>query len=411
MDCNNFFVSCERLFRPDLINKPVAVLSSNDGCIVARSQEVKDLGIPMGIPYFKVADFCKEKNITLFSSNFELYRDISKRVMSALENECDVCEIYSIDEAFFNIGSNVKKDEVLKIKTNITQKTGIPVSIGISSTKTLAKIANNAAKKGEGIQVLKEKDRKAFLENIKCGSVWGIGRQTSACLQRENISLVSEFLSCEQSYVKNLLGVVGERLYFELSGTPVFMVGKQTDQTQESYTSSRSFAEVTHERSVLMSALSNHVTTLAEKLRKSESVASSISILVRGSRFGSYSHRPANIRSVLPIPTSDTVLLIKEISELLDKIYDSKIPYKKAGVTLSGIKPEELIQNSLFDKKNNEPNKKTISYLLDEINNNNGNGSLRFAVTLGKNSWKEKKELKSSDYTTSWSEIPRVKAT
>jgi DNA polymerase V len=195
MDCNNFFVSCERLFRPDLLKKPVAVLSSNDGCIVARSQEVKELGIPMGAPYFMVRAICKKEGVTLFSSNFRLYRDISARVMHALCEEVDTFEVYSIDEAFFSIEETVTEEEVLLLRERIMQKTGIPVSFGIARTKTIAKAAGDHAKKESGVSILDATLWETKISEIPCGSIWGIGRQTSAKLTKLGINTVADLIS------------------------------------------------------------------------------------------------------------------------------------------------------------------------------------------------------------------------
>jgi DNA polymerase V len=411
MDCNNFFVSCERLFRPDLKNQPVAVLSSNDGCIVARSQEVKDMGIPMGLPYFKLKDFCDEKDITLFSSNFTLYRDISGRVMQALREECGECEIYSIDEAFFDLDENVDESVIKEIRATIIKKTGIPVSIGVASTKTLAKVANSVAKKKSGVFILNNDKRVELLQNITCGSVWGIGRHTSARLLKDNITTVADFLALEQSYVRSVLGVVGERLYLELSGVAVYEVGRVEEHLQESYTSSRSFGSTTHDKVVLQSALSYHVAHLAEKLRKDSSLASTVSILIRGSRYGTYTHRSGHTSAILPIPTNDTFILTKGVLSLFEKSYDPEIPYKKAGVTLGGIHPESVAHESLFGTNEHSSKTRILNTVIDAINAKKGTHILKFGVSLNSEKWKEKRALKSKEYTTKWSEIANVKAT
>lgn len=406
MDCNNFFVSCERLFRPDLRNRPVAVLSSNDGCIVARSQEVKDLGISMGVPYFQVHDICKKHDIVLFSSNFQLYRDISKRVMSALRDEFDLCEVYSVDEAFFDL----KEGSVLKlegVRRRIIQKTGIPVSIGVAPTKTLAKVANGVAKRGDGICILGMDEWREIAGKMSCGSIWGIGRQTSAVLTQNGINTISEFLSLDRSYVRRLLGVVGERVYMELQGISVHVLSELSDVEQESYTSTRSFHSTIHDKEVLMSALAYHVSEVAEKLRKDGCVGSRLTIIAKGSRFGDFSHRDGTMSIPLIIPTNDTFVLMKEVSNLLDALYDASVPYKKAGVVVSGIEPQIMAENSLFGE---DTRTKSLSLLEDEINKKFGKGVLRHGSTLGEQKWQERKELKSPDYTTSWQEMAVVKA-
>lgn len=409
MDCNNFFVSCERLFRPDLLRKPVAVLSSNDGCIVARSQEVKDLGIPMGIPYFKVKKICEEEGIVVFSSNFKLYRDISKRVMSALRSECKKCEIYSVDEAFFKLSPSVRKEEVESLRNVLIQKTGIPVSIGVADTKTLAKMANNMAKKGDGVHIIDEEGRGEALKDVPCGTVWGIGRQITSRLNEEKIYTVSDFLKRGKRVAGDICGVHGERMFLELSGVSVYKIGDEDSSSQESYTSSRSFASVTHDRSVLRSSLHYHVSSLARKLRKDQMVTSSISILMRGSRHGTYAGRRSLVRRILTVPTNDTFLLLKETDKLIGTLYDSEVPYKKTGVTMSGIQPEAYTQVSLFGKTKDEKKTESLNMIIDDINQELSNESIVFGSTLNKE-WRDKKESKSNEYTTLWDEIPSVKA-
>ena len=427
VDCNNFFVSCERLFRPDLRTKPVAVLSSNDGCIVARSQEVKDLGIPMSIPYFEVADICIKNKITLFSSNFALYRDISARVMNALKSECDSCEVYSIDEAFFQVDSDITESEITEIRRRIIQKTGIPVSIGVAQTKTLAKVANGIAKKRsthvrrptsnmgdcggmEGVCIMDEQMWKEVMREISCGSVWGIGRQTSAFLTTYNIQTVSDLLAQDRAFIKHSLGVVGERLVLELSGISVYTLGESMKEEQQSYTSSRSFSKPVTNRHTLMSALGHHISHIAEKLRLDGNVASKINIIIQGSRFGTFAHRNGTAQIDLMIPTDDTFVFMNEISKLLESIYDSEIPYKKAGVVVSGIRPKSSISDSLFGVAHSIKKTSKINSVTDTLNKKFGIGTVRSAVTLDMHTWKERKKLKSPEYTTKWTEIAIVKA-
>ncbi len=410
MDCNNFFVSCERLFRPDLLGKPVAVLSSNDGCIIARSQEVKNLGVPMGIPYFEIQELCKKEKITLFSTNLTLYRDISIRVMNALREEFDVCEVYSVDEAFFEVTEALSVTELMDIRARIIQKTGIPVSIGIANTKTLAKVANGIAKKGIGVSVLTENEREMVIKDIPCGSIWGIGRQTSAFLTKAGIQTVGELLMLDSTYIRQSFGVVGERLCMELRGVSVYKIGDLVEDEQSSYTSSRSFGKPVMDKLVLMSALGHHIAHVAEKLRHDGCIASHITIVARASRFGSFSHREGGMSASLIVPTNDTFVLLHEASKLLDQLFDPEVPYKKAGVVLSGIQPEAMRTESLFTNPESEKKTSIINTITDALNNKFGSGTMRQAVTLGGEKWKERKNLKSPEYTTQWSEIACIKA-
>ena len=410
MDCNNFFVSCERLFRPDLRNRPVAVLSSNDGCIVARSQEVKDLGISMGVPLFQVKDICKKHNIVLFSSNFKLYRDISSRVMSALKDEFEICEQYSIDESFFTISESATENDMEAVRARIMQKTGIPVSIGVAKTKTLAKIASTIAKKGTGVCMMNDSVWNASVKDMSCGSVWGIGRRISASLTRDGIYTISDLLTQDNAFIRSRFGVMGERVCMELRGTSAYPVGVSVDSFQESYASTRSFGKPVTSKLVLMSALSYHVEHIAEKLRMHNLVASIITIEIRGSRFGEYSHRKGTLSSVFSIPTSDTFVLTKEVEQLLDTLFDSEIPYKKAGVVVSGIAPESYAPVSLFGPDAKTLRTDSLSALSDSLNSRFGKGSLIHASTLGTEKWQEHKTHMSPEYTTSWSQIACIKA-
>lgn len=418
MDCNNFFVSCERLFRPDLIGKPVAVLSSNDGCIVARSQEVKNLGISMGSPLFQIKDLCEKYSITLFSSNFALYRDVSTRVMSALREEFDTCEVYSVDEAFFQLDQRFDAHELVNIRRRIMQKTGIPVSIGVAPTKTLAKVANGIAKKtgrqsistsglNEGVSVMEMDEWLEISKTTSCGSIWGIGRQTAEFLTKNNIHTVSELIQLDPTVVRQSLGVVGERLLMELNGIQACTGGKKADVEQESYTSTRSFHAPVHDKMTLMSALGHHTACVALKLRENECCASRITIIAQGSHFGDYAQRNGVLSTVLINPTNDTFVLTKEVSLLLDILYDHEIPYKKAGVIVSGIEPSWCVQNSLFGE---ESKTNSLSELEDIINTKFGHNTIRHGVTMRMERWQELKKNKSPNYTTQWGEIATVKA-
>ncbi len=410
MDCNNFFVSCERLFRPDLLGKPVAVLSSNDGCFVARSQEVKDLGIPMGIPYFQVKDMCVKHDITLFSSNFTLYRDISARVMQALKSEFSTCEVYSVDEAFFSIDPGVTEEELVQVRKRIMQKTGIPVSIGVASTKTLAKVANGIAKKGSGVYMLDDVRWEEIQGQVSCGSVWGIGRQTTAFLSKNGIYTVADLKRQDMSFIRKTLGVVGERLYLELSGVPVYRISDAVDGAQQSYASTRSFGKTVKDKMTLMSALGYHVAQVALKLRSDQMTTSQISIIIRGSRFGSYAGYEYSRTELLSTPTDDTALLTKEALRLLEDLYDPEIPYKKAGFIASRITPNDITQASLFDKEMLVQKKKGIDVVTDALNTKFGRGTVSLGIVFGTEKWQEKSQLKSPEYTTRWGDLVSVKA-
>ena len=410
MDCNNFFVSCERLFRPDLKKRPVLVLSSNDGCVVARSQETKDMGIPMGIPYFEVKELCKKEKVTLFSSNFALYRDISRRVMGALRSEFDTCEVYSVDEAFFEIVDETTETELMEIRARIMQKTGIPVSIGIAATKTLAKVANGVAKKGTGVCILTEGMWNDLQNELSCGSVWGIGRQTAASLSKMKIYTVGDFLAQDRAFIRQSLGVVGERLLLELSGTRVYTRGDQEETEQESYMSTRSFGKAIYEKSVIESALGYHCAQLGEKLRRDGNYASRMTVIARASRHGTFSHRTSFVSAELEIPTSDTTSLIKQAVALFDRMYDVEIPYKKAGIVLKGIKPEGSVSGQLFSDTTHSEKRRKVDEITDQLSTRFGKQMVHSTIILGKEKWQGAHINISDAYTTRWSEIATVKA-
>lgn len=433
LDCNNFFVSCERLFRPDLIGKPVAVLSANDGCIVARSQEVKDLGISMGAPLFQVRKECEKHGVVLFSSNFNLYRDISTRVMSALRAECGEIEVYSIDEAFFAIPESFSEAKIVQIRAKIIRKTGIPVSIGVAKTKTLAKVANSIAKKKkwptydvghtenrggrltmsvmeEGVCVMDMKLWEEVAKSMSCGSVWGIGRQTSAFLTKAGINTVDELLAQDKSFIQSNLGVTGERLVLELSGTPVSLLGDHGGVAQESFTSTRSFGKIVTDKLTLQSALGHHVAHVAEKLRAHELVASTLTVLACGSRFGEFAHRENTMRAILTEPTNDTFVLTREALRLLEKLFDPEIPYKKAGIILGGIEQKIFTSMSLFPEEKRSTKTSILNGLSDSLNNRFGRDTIRSGITLRREKWQEHADRLSPQYTTRWAEIVHVKA-
>ncbi len=408
MDCNNFFVSCERLFRPDLRQRPVAVLSSNDGCIVARSQEVKDLGVPMGIPLFEVKELCEKHNVTLFSSNFTLYRDISRRVMRALRDEYGSISIYSIDEAFFEVAEPVCVDAIMDIRSRIMQKTGIPVSFGIADTKTIAKVANGEAKRGTGVVRIDLNEFKRIAPSISCGSVWGIGRETTLKLSALNINTVADLRSAGLGFMRHQFGVQGERLFFELSGIPA-SPGDVEDSIHGSISSTRSFAHAVHDKAMLQSALGYHVTHIGEKLRERCVTASVLSIMCTPSRYGAYALRKGNAHIELDCPTNDTGKLLKEAFILLDRLYEVGVPYKKAGITVSGIIPEAFVSGRLFNSPGGEKQEEMYQ-TIDSINNRFGRNTVRPGVTLNQGDWQENKRLKSPEYTTRWAHLARVKA-
>lgn len=408
LDCNNFFVSCERLFRPDLEGKPVAVLSSNDGCIVARSQEVKDLGIAMGVPHFQIKDLCKKENITLFSGNLTLYRDISARVMQILAQEVGKCEIYSIDEAFFMLQNDVQEDDLHYIRDVVMKKVGIPVSVGGAPTKTLAKQASSIGKKNGGFYLLTQEDWQKRASEVRCGEIWGLGRQTASKLSEMGIKTVADFMALTPAQLRQNFGVSTERIYSELHGKPVFPVGENSESVRKSIASTRSFASTTMQQEDVESAVAQHVTNVAEKLRQRKLLTSKMHVQIQTNRFGDFFLQGDSTEIILNEPSASTAELLRLALGAVRKMYTKGVPYKKAGVSVSGLMPESYVTQDLFAEKVPETNSK-IDDITDIINNKFGRGALRSAAILG-NRAGSKAQLRSKQYTTSWKDIPIVTA-
>jgi DNA polymerase V len=409
MDCNNFFVSCERLFRPDLLKKPVAVLSSNDGCIVARSQEVKDMGIPMGLPLFQAKQLSDTSSITFFSSNFTLYRDISARVMQTLAEEMGECEIYSIDEAFFELPDTVTEEEVHTIRSTIMRRVGIPVSIGVAKTKTLAKQASVFGKKGNGVFLLTEEIWKEKSKNAPCASVWGLGRATVGKLAALDVSTAADFMKLERGFVRKQFGVGGERIYNELHGTVSHNLERNSQDVRQSITSTRSFAKTTQKLIELESAVSYHITHAAKKLREKDLLCSRLYIELRASRHSDFSHRRGGAEIVLPESTNNTGDLLSFALQKVREIYDPDIPYKKAGVVCSGLIPSSFVPRSLFTEHSKDSTVNVIDSVVDRVTNKFGMHALHFASVLDSGA-RSSMALRSKEYTTSWGDIPSVHA-
>jgi DNA polymerase V len=409
MDCNNFFVSCERVFRPDLKGKPVAVLSSNDGCIVARSQEVKDLGIEMGIPYFEVKDVIKKHQVTIFSSNFTLYRDLSSRVMQALREEFGEIQIYSIDESFFEVPERTTVESLKEVRTRIMQKTGIPVSFGIAPTKTMAKIANGQAKKGTGVVWLTLDEARTLYPTVVCGSIWGIGRRTSARLTQLGIGTVHELLASPKALLRAEFGVVGERLFLELSGVRTDEKNNEED-IQGSIMSTRSFGKPVMDKDTLMGSLGHHISELGEKLRERDCAASYLRILCATSRHGDYAFRSGSRTVEFMIPTNNTVELLKAGKAMLEELFEKGIPYKKAGAIVSGLIPTRYIASSLFVEGSQEKGGASLDRVVDALNERFGKSVIRSGVIMHEERWLDRKDAKSPNYTTRWDEIAIVQA-
>lgn len=408
IDCNNFFVSCERLFRPDLEHKPVLVLSANDGCVVARSQEVKDMGIPMGIPHFKIKDIIKDNEIQVFSGNLTLYRDVSRRVFSMVRELFDVTEQYSIDEAFFQISdSNLSEKELLKVRRLIRKYTGIPVSIGVADTKTLAKLAAAKAKKGNGVQILDLNDWKKEATTMPLGDVWGVGYRLLQRYKKAGLHTAEGLMSADANRISRLFGVQGARLQAELKGIAIHQVSSQRP-LQKSLMSSRSFNKKTNTKDVLQDALAYHIRHVTADLRSMDGVAQVLRVSLGTSRHGDFLLQGGSKEVALTQPSADTFSLLKEAVNLLDQLHTPGVPYKKIGVTLSGITQKQSQTASLFSE--NDEQKESLLQAIDGINKKLDREAVLIGSRLQSERWLPNAAARSGAYTTRWSDIPSVSA-
>ncbi|MFN7038503.1 MAG: Y-family DNA polymerase [Alphaproteobacteria bacterium] len=409
VDCNNFYASCERIFRPDLENKPILVLSNNDGCVIARSEEVKKLGIKMGQPYFQVKHLIKKHQIEIFSSNFALYGDISKRVMTSLKEFCPRIELYSIDEAFLDLSSfkdPYKYGE--HIRDSIRKWIGIPVSIGIGRTKTLAKLANLIAKKDitrNNVFSLDKDNEDEVLNSIDIGDVWGIGKNWSKFLRQNNINTAKDIRDADNIWIRNHLHVVGAKTQYELRGTSCISI--ETDiKDKKSITVSRSFGKAINTLEALREAVISHISKAGEKVRKAKLEASYLIVYTATDKFKENYYKNSSYLA-LPFATDNTLELIKYSNLLIEKIYQPGFNYKKAGIILSGLRPKIYYKASLFDNRDIKKSTNLMS-ALDTINANYGSKTVFFGGAGIKNEWEPIKNMLSPCYTTSWKDILNV---
>ena len=420
VDCNNFYVSCERVFRPDLIGKPVAVLSNNDGCIVARSQEVKDFGIKMGVPVFQIQHLVKQHNIQLFSSNYSLYADLSSRVMSTLEEFAPSLEVYSIDEAFLDLTGvyPCQKDPIAygqRIRKAVFRATGIPVCVGMGPTKTLAKLANFAAKKWKktgGVLDLSDPVRREKLMRIvPVGEVWGIGSRTTAKLNQLGIHTVWDLAIQPSKRIQAQFNVVVARTVMELNGIPCLELEEIAPDKQQ-IVCSRSFSRRITEYGELSQAMAEFCSRAAEKLRSQQSVTGCITIFIRTSPFNPKEPQYQRVASIkLASATQDSRSIITTANRMLKEIFRPGYNYQKCGVQLSHIQPVSSPgQLELFDfadtglSVENRPLMKAV----DRINRRFPK-AISVAATGFDKSWKAKAEKISQRYTTDWRELVGVK--
>ncbi len=408
VDCNNFYASCERVFNPALEKKAIVILSNNDGCVIARSNEAKKLKIPMGAPFFAWRHFFEKHRVAIFSSNYVLYGDMSQRVMSALETCCPQLEVYSIDEAFLNLEKFDQIENILMIRQTVQQWTGIPVSIGVAPTKTLAKIANQIAKKstGTGIFCLNDQSlQEKVLANFPVEEVWGVGRQTVEKLKQMHILTAKDLRDANLKLMRRQFNVVMEKLISELRGISCLPLSQIT--TKKQIMSSRSFGRPIKQLAELEEAISHYVSLACIKLRNQQSLAQGIWVFIRTS----YYH-PNNLQygkgssSQFIKPTDDTRLIIKTALENLRRIYQPGYSYKKAGIALFGLMPNTLQQLDIFTSTDQKSN--SLMKTIDTINKKLGKNSVFIGSEGIGRSWQTIAKLRSPRYTTQWNELVTV---
>ena len=413
IDCNNFYASCERIFNPRLIGKPIVVLSNNDGCIITRSAEAKELGIKMGEPYFKAKKIIDKNNVKVFSSNYSLYGDISQRVMETLARFASDVEIYSIDEAFLGL-NGFENYELSKycqyIRRTIKQWVGIPVSIGVSTTKTLSKIANNLAKKNkeyDGVCILKSWfDINEALKLTSIEDVWGIGRRLSVFLKKYKINTAYDFTQLDKGWIRKNMGVVGEKTFLELCGVSCIEL-ELIPSDKKSCCVSRSFSKPVEKIDDLEESVSSYGTRVAEKIREEGLVAESMSIFVLTNYFNRKEKQYSNsIKLQLPYPTNNSIKIVKRALEGIRKIYREGYRYKKAGVILYGLTKAKQTRGLLdYDRENSD----SIMNTLDRINERYGSSTIRLASEGVEKSWRMRRESVSPCYTTRFDDLVEAK--
>ena len=415
IDCNNFYASCERVFVPSLNGKPIVVLSNNDGCVIARSDEAKEAGIPMGAPAFKYNHIFKAKNINVFSSNYPLYADMSNRVTAVIRSFVPDIEVYSIDESFVNFKGFEKydlKSYSLEMKERIFQITKMPVCIGVAPTKTLAKVANRIAKKfpdhHNGVYVIdsKEKIDKA-LKWLKAGDIWGIGRRLSKRLGYMNINTAWDFTQLSDEYIKKNFSIVELRLKKELLGESVLQLDEIV--RKKSIATTRSFEHNVKDYEYLKERVSTFSVSCAEKLRQQKSKCNIVTVYVATNRFDTenpYYSRAMSIQ--LPYDSNSNIIISKYALKVLDIIALDKYEYKKAGVIVSSIVLNNQMQMDMFSFEN--PKHEKLMNVIDKMNAKLGSGKVKIKLASQDldRTWKMKQDNLSPCYTTKWEHLMRV---
>lgn len=405
IDCNNFYVSCERVFAPELRTRPVVVLSNNDGCVIARSEEAKSLGITMGAPLFQVEDLIERENVAVFSSNYTLYGDMSSRVMEALTYFSPELEVYSVDEAFLDLETESAAEE---IRAKIYRWTGLPVSIGIAPNKTLAKIANRTAKKtGRGIFSLSDKTLQTeILAKMPVSDIWGIGYNSAKKLKALGIETALQLKEMDRRWARKLLTVVGARLVEELNGK-ICLPLELAPPPKKSITCSRSFGQLIASIEELHEALDDYLVKACEKLRKQNLTANAVTVFLNTNRFSKLPQYSNSKTVELANATSSTIELRRWTKRILNEIYRENFFYKKVGVILQGLQPERSETVRLYDEKQYEKEKR-LCRAIDRLSRRFGRGTVKFGSRKTHRSWHMLCERKSNHYTTSLKDVLQI---
>ncbi len=419
VDCNNFYASCERVFKPQLQNEPVVVLSNNDGCVIARSAEAKAMGIPMAAPFFKFKRLAEHRKVTVFSSNYPLYGDMSARVMRTLADFTPRLEVYSIDEAFLDLSGNERRGLTAygrEIAETVWRVTGIPVSVGIGPTKVLAKVANRIAKRNPETGGVLDftalgPHREAHLAQIDVKDVWGIGRRWSERLKHLGISTALDLREADPHLVRRRLSVVGERIVHELRGTSCLDLDEAPPAKQQIMTS-RTFGERVTDARDMREAIGTFATRTAEKLRDQHSRARAVMVFIATSPFNEAEPRYHNSATrALPDASQDSGEIIGAAIDALANIWRPGYRYMKAGVMLLDIVPETHHQGTLFAAPRDASRARSGNLMgaLDRLNRNLGRGTVGYAAEGLRKAWRMKQEHRSPAYTTRWDQLPVVR--
>ena len=414
VDCNSFYCSCERLFDPSLEKRPVIVLSNNDGCAISRTDEAVSLGIAMGTPGFMIYEKIKKNDIAVFSSNYTLYQDMSERVMLTLGSFAPGMEIYSIDEAFLDM-HDMPYDDLLqlavRIRATVKKEIGIPVSVGIAPTKTLAKMANRFAKKhqkGLGVYFAANDTLISdMLQRTEVRDIWGIGKQHATLLKSNGFHTAAELANAPDAWILKHMTVVGHRLVMELRGVPSIQ-WEATQQKRKNITTSRSFGELIRDKEIISEALANHAAGCARKLRDQQSAARKVHIFLQTNPHRTQDDQyQRSIDLDLPVPCNDNASIIKAALKGLDLIFHPGYKYKKVGIVVMDLVPDSTLQSALFSH-NNGGRVRQLMQTIDEINRMKGKETVRMGIQVGEKKYKLRANHLSRQYTTNIDELPEI---